>query len=1087
MFNNIDIDKIDQIYYRSYNLPILSINKINNKINILVPYTNDEKNLLNEISINDSFELRSSIGIKYIKIITNKQYLYFYSTKFIFIENKTVVKTKSNIYILQNDINGYYIEGVNIKDTEYDVNIITMVNLIYIENKKEIMIDFKTEPSIKDSKNRPVNDNIIVPLEYEIYNTTKEISIKPIKINTYGDGKIIFSFTNDDYNSIIHYNLNNWDKIKQVKKIDQEITNKINKIELYDEYLYRFELIIYGTTNLTNTKIFLYNNDSTNFDDYDGIDINNGILEPTKNIVDKTSFFIKQNLESKQTIFSVKKNYDLTYLNNIYFIQKNSWIIQSSNIKLVDQTVDIVITDDFLFIYNNPYYYKFGSPGQEKLIDKSTIYKTTNGNSLILSFNWNLDWGEINGDANFFQYYVETNVPVTKPVNNRKAKVTIDYPYQYKNNVLFYTLPYSGTGKEFGNYLYKITTYDLSNQKLTATNSNYKGDYEGGICDEVIYLFKSGIQINGKLFDRFFDTDGYINLIFSVDEKLELSNQINYTYRLSDLVDKQIYKLEDYQTSFNYVDYYEQTKSNEIILLVKDNIKSYYYTTDLVQKPSKFYLVSYLPYTLTNNFNENKFVQNEEMQKKYSFKSEEIISYENVNWKPVHKMFEYIRIYFNDQLMEELNEDVFLINYFLYYNEEKRKKSNAITKIRKINEEKWQCYIPLIFWFTNKPGLSIPIIALPYTQIRLVYKLNNINNVITNDLKNAKFRYKNNGTEIFKDNPEMTIYLNTDFILLDTLERKLFGSLSHEYMIERFIKSPINFINNPVSDTKSIKLSGLIKDIHFISKPVNHPDISYYPEEVISYDKRYSEYLIALNYYNQWINPKDPKNYKIFTSKEQKKYNLEIEWIDWINYNLDLYFKLSPTDLAAKINEYPYYDINRLINQFSKWSIYNYELLRYLYFYQIFYITDMWFNYYLNGNQELAGKLDYSLTMYLKYLYSNKKIVNEISPVESMVIKVDGTNLFAERDHRYFTDVIPYQKFKNSAPTGFYSYTFSLYPLEDQNSGHLNFSHFSNVELIVKSNEEAFKKYGSYNLNMCVKEYNILRIMSGLASTAWID
>ena len=325
------------------------------------------------------------------------------------------------------------------------------------------------------------------------------------------------------------------------------------------------------------------------------------------------------------------------------------------------------------------------------------------------------------------------------------------------------------------------------------------------------------------------------------------------------------------------------------------------------------------------------------MQKKYSFKSEEIISYENVNWKPVHKMFEYIRIYFNDQLMEELNEDVFLINYFLYYNEEKRKKSNAITKIRKINEEKWQCYIPLIFWFTNKPGLSIPIIALPYTQIRLVYKLNNINNVITNDLKNAKFRYKNNGTEIFKDNPEMTIYLNTDFILLDTLERKLFGSLSHEYMIERFIKSPINFINNPVSDTKSIKLSGLIKDIHFISKPVNHPDISYYPEEVISYDKRYSEYLKALSYYNEWI-----KNNKIFTSVEQQKYNLEIDWINYITSNINLYFDLTTDQLndTGLMTLYPYYEIKRLINQFSKWSIYDRELLRYLYFYQIFYIID---------------------------------------------------------------------------------------------------------------------------------------------------
>ena len=296
-------------------------------------------------------------------------------------------------------------------------------------------------------------------------------------------------------------------------------------------------------------------------------------------------------MENKQTVFTVIKNYETSYLNNIYFIQKNSWIIQRSDIKLVDKTIDIVITDDFIFKNNDTYYYKFGLPGEEKLIDNSTIYKNTNGNSIILSFNWNLkDWGEINGDANFFQYYVETNIPVTKPVNNRKAKVTIDYPYQYKNNVLFYTLPYSGTGKEFGNYLYKITTYDLSNKKLIATtNSNYKGDYEGGICDEVIYLFKSGIQINGKLFDRFFDTDGYINLIFSVDEKLELSNQINYTYRLADLVDKQIYKLEDYQTSFNYVDYYEQTKSNEIILLVKDNIKSYYYTTDSVQKQNKLY------------------------------------------------------------------------------------------------------------------------------------------------------------------------------------------------------------------------------------------------------------------------------------------------------------------------------------------------------------------------------------------------------------------------------------------------------------------------------------------------------------------
>jgi len=1066
--NNINVNKIDQIYYRSYNLPILSINNTN-YINILVPYTNDEKNLLNEININDSFELRNSIGIKYVEIINNKQYLYFYSNKFVFIEDKTVVKTKSNIYILQNDGMGYFIEGINIKSTEYDINIITMVNLIEIKNMKEIMIDFKTEPLITDSKNRPVNDNIIIPFEYEIYNSTNKISFKPIKINTYGDGKIIFNFTNDDYNNIVHYNLKNFDKIKQVKKVDQEITNKINNIELYDEYLYRFEDYIERTTD---TKIFLYNNDSTNLTDHDEIDAINEIFEPTSNKLDKTSIFIKQNKEKNQTIFSVKKNYQTTYLKNIYFIQKNSWIIENYNVDLENQTIKITISKDFVFKFNGEYYYQFGNPGQEHTIDKSTIVKEVNENNLQVSFSWTHDL--INGDANFFQYFIGTT-SVTKPINNRKAKMTIDYPYQYKNNVLFYTQPYSGTGKEFGNYMYKITTFDLSKNNLLG--------YEGGVCDEVIYLFKSGSQINGKLFDRFFDSDGFINLIFTVDIKLDLSNQIIYTYRLADLVDKQILKLEEYQTSFNLVDYYEQTQSNEIFLLVKDNMKPYFNSSDLIQKPSKFYLVSYIPYILTNIFNENKFIINKEMQKNYSFKSEEIITYENINWKPVHKMFEYIRIFFNDQLMEELNEDVFLINYFLYYSDERRKKSNTITKIRKTNEEKWQCYIPLIFWFTNKPGLSIPIIALPHTQIRLVYKLNDIKNAVTNDLNNAKFRYRNQGIEILKDNPEMTIYLNTDFILLDTLERKLFGSLSHEYMIERFIKSPINFINNPVSDTKSLKLSGLIKDIHFISKPVNYTDISYYPEVITNYDMRYSKYLNALNYYNEWI-----KNNKIYTSTDQQKYNLEIDWIDFITNNLNIYFNLTINQLndSNLMNTYPYYDIKRLINQFSNWSIYDKELLRYLYFYQIFYIVDIWNEYY-NGDQQLGGKLDYLLSIYLKYLYSNKKIVNEISPVESMVIKVDGTNLFAERDYRYFSDVIPYKKFKNSTPTGFYSYTFSLYPLEDQNSGHLNFSHFFNIELTVKSNQEAFSKYGSYNLNTCIKEYNILRIMSGLASTAWID
>ena len=42
----------------------------------------------------------------------------------------------------------------------------------------------------------------------------------------------------------------------------------------------------------------------------------------------------------------------------------------------------------------------------------------------------------------------------------------------------------------------------------------------------------------------------------------------------------------------------------------------------------------------------------------------------------------------------------------------------------RFNNNKWELYLPLIFWFNNNPGLSLPLIALPYANLRLEYKLN---------------------------------------------------------------------------------------------------------------------------------------------------------------------------------------------------------------------------------------------------------------------------------------------------------------------------------------------------------------------------
>ena len=125
------------------------------------------------------------------------------------------------------------------------------------------------------------------------------------------------------------------------------------------------------------------------------------------------------------------------------------------------------------------------------------------------------------------------------------------------------------------------------------------------------------------------------------------------------------------------------------------------------------------------------------------------------------------------------------------------------------------------------------------------------------------------------------------------------------------------------------------------------------------------------------------------------------------------------------------------------------------------------------------------LKLYIKFEFSNKVYINEISPLKSLSIRVNGSEIFPARDQMYYNSVIPNAKFKNSLPTGYYTYTFSLFPLDDQPSGHLNFTNFDDVTFIINSDSNV--NTNPYLLDTVIKEYNILRVMSGIGSLAWIS
>lgn len=86
-------------------------------------------------------------------------------------------------------------------------------------------------------------------------------------------------------------------------------------------------------------------------------------------------------------------------------------------------------------------------------------------------------------------------------------------------------------------------------------------------------------------------------------------------------------------------------------------------------------------------------------------------------------------------------------------------------------------YIPLQFWFNRHPGLSLPLIALQYHDVRVIVEFNQLQNLV----------WTNNPSVLDAVNATGLIgaSLFVDYIYLDTEERRKFAQVPHEYLIEQ--------------------------------------------------------------------------------------------------------------------------------------------------------------------------------------------------------------------------------------------------------------------------------------------------------------
>ena len=107
------------------------------------------------------------------------------------------------------------------------------------------------------------------------------------------------------------------------------------------------------------------------------------------------------------------------------------------------------------------------------------------------------------------------------------------------------------------------------------------------------------------------------------------------------------------------------------------------------------------------------------------------------------------------------------------------------------------------------------------------------------------------------------------------------------------------------------------------------------------------------------------------------------------------------------------------------------------------------------------------------------------NPVVTAKLQLNGQDRFSEREGSYFDTVQPYQHHTRAPDAGVNVYSFALRPEEHQPSGSCNFSRIDNavLQLVLSANTVSSTK--TAKVRVYAVNYNVLRVMSGMAGVAY--
>lgn len=371
-------------------------------------------------------------------------------------------------------------------------------------------------------------------------------------------------------------------------------------------------------------------------------------------------------------------------------------------------------------------------------------------------------------------------------------------------------------------------------------------------------------------------------------------------------------------------------------------------------------------------------------------------------------------------------------------------------------------YIPLQFWFCRNPGLSLPLIALQYHEVKI-----NI------EFREARDCYAAQGTYESQVPSLRSASLYVDYIYLDTDERRRFAQVSHEYLIEQLQFTGEETV---VSTSNKIKLNfnHPCKELVWVVQPDSNIQRS------VGTSISEGEYAKGGQ---QWFNYTDAYDYSYFTGTPQSKYGSfdDDGWMDaWpimgnsgvINHGSSLACggigaagsigtgRNGPTPGGTAgeiaIGDGNMHTLNSTEDTWRSHTAYE--------------------SMFGEGADVAAGG----------WTAKNIPLFDSgANCVFSAKLQLNGHDRFSERDGRYFNYVQPYQHHTRIPAPGINVYSFGLKPEEHQPSGTCNMSRIDNATLQLTLTNDAVSCNRACKVKVYATNYNVLRIMSGMGGLAY--